>query len=58
MVDNLRTVDGCVSSVTNGGTLTTNVRASVPEHQGVWFDADAMTNIVGFLFSFDLKNYV
>jgi hypothetical protein len=46
LVSNIRKTDKSMTVLGNGGTLTTNMRATVKNYGDVWFDQRAITNIL------------
>ncbi len=48
MVENIHEVDDELTLYTNGGTLCTNLQATVPGFGTVWFQPKAITNIFSF----------
>ena len=37
-----------LSPTTNGGVMTTNLKAELPGYSTVWFDPQLMTNVLSF----------
>jgi hypothetical protein len=48
MVEGIRKVDEELRLATNGGELCTNLKATVPGFQDVWYNSKAITNIFSF----------
>ena len=47
-VCNVHQVNTTLSLATNAGTMTTNLQAELPGYGTVWFDPQAMTNVLSF----------
>ena len=47
-VCNVHQVDATLSLATNVGVMTTNIKAELPGFGTVWFDPQAMTNVLSF----------
>jgi hypothetical protein len=45
LVENIRSVNETLTLSTNGGNISTNMRATVPGYGEVWYDPNAITNI-------------
>ena len=41
-------VNTTLSLATNAGMMTTNLKAELPSYSTVWFDPQAMTNVMSF----------
>ena len=47
-VHNVRQVNKMLSLAANAGVMTTNLKAELPGYGTVWFDPQAMTNVLSF----------
>ena len=45
---NVYQVHTTLSLATNAGSMTTNLKAELPGYSTVWFDPQAMTNVLSF----------
>ena len=45
---NVYQVDTTLSLATNPGTMTTNLKTELPGYGIIWFDPQAMTNVLSF----------
>ena len=45
---NMHQVNSTISLVTNAGMMTTNLKAELPSYGTVWFDPQAMMNVLSF----------
>ena len=48
LVHNVHQVNTTLSLAMNAGTMTTNLQAELPGYGTVWFDPQAMTNVLSF----------
>ena len=48
LMHNVHQVDMTLSLVTNARTMTTNLKSKLPGYGTVWFDPQAMTNVLSF----------
>ena len=47
-VHNMHQVNTTLSLAMNAGVMTTNLKAELPGYSTVWFDPQAMTNVLSF----------
>ena len=47
-VRDVHQVNTALSLATNAGMMTTNLKAELPGYSTVWFDPQAMTNVLSF----------
>ena len=48
LLHNMHQVNSMLSLTTNAGVMTTNFKAELPGYSMVWFDPQAMTNVLSF----------